>query len=180
MATVSRAGERLDVGVVEVGAVVDRGGARARPRAARPARGRAGCRGRRSPSPAARPGLEHRPRLVGVEGAALAEDVDPAAVRRAGGEHLAADEVDVGVGPALELGRDDVGAEEGDVVGELGGDLAGAALGRDVEAVAGLDLDVGDPGAQRLGPPRGRRARRAPSSLAARVASVVTRIPPAS
>ena len=51
-------------------------------------------------------GLEHRARLVGVEGAALAEDVDPARVRRAGGEHLAADELDVVVGAALVLGRE--------------------------------------------------------------------------
>ena len=43
-------------------------------------------------------GLEHRARLVGVERAALAEHVDPARVRRARGEHLAADERDVVVG----------------------------------------------------------------------------------
>ena len=64
-------------------------------------------------------GLEHGPALVGVEGALLAEGVDPAGVGGAGREHLAADQVDVVVGPALELGRDDVGAEEGGLVGQL-------------------------------------------------------------
>ena len=49
--------------------------------------------------------LQHGPRLVGVEGAPLAEDVDPAGVRRAGGEHRSADEVDVLVGAPLVLGR---------------------------------------------------------------------------
>ncbi|MGH2985353.1 MAG: imidazolonepropionase, partial [Solirubrobacterales bacterium] len=39
--------------------------------------------------------LEHRPRLLAIESAALAEDVDPAAERSAGGEHLAADQVHV-------------------------------------------------------------------------------------
>ena len=96
--------------------------------------------------------LEHRPALLGGEGAGLAEGVDPAAARRAGGEHLAADERHVGVGVGLELGRDDVGAEEGDVVGELRRHLAGLRFRGDVEAVARLDLDVGDPGAQALGP----------------------------
>ena len=123
--------------------------------------------------------LEHRARLVGVERALLAEDVDPAGERRAGGEHLAADELDVVVGAALVLGRDDVGAEEGDVVGELRGDLAAAALGLDVEAVARLDLDVRDAGAQRLAPARGGERGAARRRRAARVASVVTRMPPA-
>ena len=70
----------------------------------------------------------------------------------AGREHRAADEVDVVVGTALVLGRDDVGAEEGDVVRERGGNLAEPALGLDVEPVAALDLEVGDPGPQSLGP----------------------------
>ena len=70
--------------------------------------------------------LEHGARLVGVERAVLAEDVDPAGERRAGREHVAGDERDVVVG-RLVAGRDDVGAEEGDVVGQLGGDLAASA-----------------------------------------------------
>ena len=71
-------------------------------------------------------------------------------MRRAGVEHLAADELDVVVGATVVLARDEMRAEEGDVVGELGGEPAEALLGLDVEAVAGLDLLVGDPGGQRL------------------------------
>ena len=97
--------------------------------------------------------LEHRPRLVGVEGAVLAEHVDPAGVRRAGLEHRAADELDVLVGAALELRRDDVRAHERHVVGEPRRDLAEAPLGVDVEPVARLDLQVRDPGTSALRPP---------------------------
>jgi hypothetical protein len=95
--------------------------------------------------------LEHRARLLDVERAVLAEDVDPARVRRAGAQHVAGDERDVVVRPVRVLGRDDVRAEERDVVGELRRDLAAAPLRLDVEAVARLDLDVGDAGPQRLG-----------------------------
>ena len=50
-------------------------------------------------------------------------------------------------------------AEERHVVGELRGELAESPLAVDVERVAGLDLDVRDPGAQRLcAPRRGQRA----------------------
>ena len=42
------------------------------------------------PEPGGAAGLEHGARLVGVERALLAEDVDPAGERRAGGEHVAA------------------------------------------------------------------------------------------
>ena len=49
--------------------------------------------------------LEHRARLVGVERALLAEHVDPARVRRARGEHLAADERDVVVGVSRRAAR---------------------------------------------------------------------------
>ena len=54
-----------------------------------------------------RAGLEHAARLLGRERAALAERVDPARVRRARREHLADDEVDVGVGAAaaVDAGR---------------------------------------------------------------------------
>ncbi len=89
-------------------------------------------------------------RLLGVECAALAEHVDPAGERQARGEHLPADEVDVVVGAMLVLGRHDMGAEEGDVVGQRGRQLAQPLLAVDVERIAGLDLDVRDPGPQRL------------------------------
>ena len=101
--------------------------------------------------------LEHGARLVGVEGALLAEDVDPARVGPARVEHLAADQLDVVVRAAVVLGRHGVRSEEGHVVGQLGGDRARAALGLGLEPVAGLDLQVGDPGSH--APRRGGRAR---------------------
>ena len=63
-----------------------------------------------------------------------------------------------------------MGAEEGDVVGELGGDRAAAALVVDVEPVAGLDLEVVMPARARLGAAAPRASARSSSSLAARVA----------
>ena len=71
-----------------------------------------------------------------------------------------------------------MGAEEGDLVGELGRHPAQALLGLDLEPVARLDLDSVIPAAI----PSARRARArasSSSSPAARVASVVTWIPPA-
>ena len=65
-------------------------------------------------------GLQHGAALVGVERTPLAEGVDPAGVRRALGQHLAADQVDVVVDAAVELGRHDVGAEERRLVGRRG------------------------------------------------------------
>ncbi len=44
-------------------------------------------------------------------------------------------------------------AEEGDVVGQLGGDSTEPPLALDIERVARLDLDLGDPGPQRLSSP---------------------------
>ena len=140
---------------VEVGAVVDRG----RPqldREAHPLPRPELVAVQAQPEPGGPARLQHRPALVGVEGPDLAEGVDPAGVRRAGREHLAADQGHVGVRVGLELGRDDVGAEEGDVVGDPRGHLAGLRFVGDVEAVARLDLDVGDPGADPLGAPRPR------------------------
>ena len=163
------AGERVDVGVGQVGAVVDRGGAELdRELHAGPGAELVAVDAEAEPGGAAR--LEHGARLVGVERAVLAEDVDPASERRARGEHVAADERDVVVGRLVVRGHD-VGAEEGHVVGQLGGDLAAAALGLDVEPVAGLDLEVGDAGAARLRLARGGE-RRELASEAARVASV--------
>ncbi len=139
--------EGVDVGVGQVGAVVDAGGAELDGEAdARPRPELVAVDPEAEPGGAA--GLEHRARLVGVERALLAEDVDPAGERRARLEHLADHERDVVVGRGVR--GDDVGAEEGDVVGEARGDLAAAALGLDVEAVAGLDLEVGDAGPARL------------------------------
>ncbi|MDH6189065.1 hypothetical protein M2168_002097 [Streptomyces sp. CZ24] len=88
---------------------------------------------------------------VAVEGAAFAEDVDPAGVGRAGVEHGAGDQVHVARRVAGVLGGDDVRAEIGDLVGVGGGDAQGAGLVLDGEAVAGLGLEGGGALAQRLG-----------------------------
>ena len=45
-----------------------------------------------------------------------------------------------------------MGAQEGDVAGQLGSDLAQLPLGGDVKPIAGLDLQMRDAGAQGLGP----------------------------
>ena len=172
VATVSLAGERLDVVVREIRAVVDRRGLQLdREPHARPEPELVAVHAQAEPGPPAR--LEHRPRLVGVERALLAEHVDPARVRPARVEHLAAHQVDVLVRAVLVLRRQGVRAEEGHVVGELGGHDAGAALGLGLEPVAGLDLDVRDPGLHGL-PAAGARERLSSSSPAPRVASVVT------
>ena len=71
----------------------------------------------------------------------LAERVDPAGVRRGGLEHRAGDQVDVARRVVGVLGRDDVRAEEGRLVGELPGHGQAARLVVDGEPVAGLDLD---------------------------------------
>ena len=177
----SLAGERLDVGVGRGRCSGRPTPRRARRRAARPARGRAGCRARAGRGPAARPASSTARDCSASNAPLLAEHVDPARVRRAGGEHLAADELDVVVGAALVLGGHDVGAEERHVVGELARRPRTArASVADVEPVAGLDLEVRDArrAAPRRGGARGERAQLLVAE-AARVASVVTRIPPA-
>src|SRR5258706_469932 len=68
---------------------------------------------RAQPGPDA--GREDRPRLVGVEGAPLAEGVDPGRVWRGGGEHLATDQIHVAVRVAPL--RYEVGAEVGGLAG---------------------------------------------------------------
>ena len=69
-------------------------------------------------------GLEHRSRLVGVERALLAEDVDPARVGPARVEHLAADQRHVVVRAAVVLAKYRVRSQEGHVVGQSGGHSA--------------------------------------------------------
>ena len=98
----------------------------------------------RRPSPASRAGREHAAGLVlgeGVRRGRLAEDVDPAGVRRAGREHRPADEVEVGGAVVARLGRHDVGPEEGRLVGDLAGQPQRAHLVVDGQPVAALDLD---------------------------------------
>jgi hypothetical protein len=79
--------------------------------------------------------------LVDREGTGLAEDVDPARVRRARGEHLTDDEIYIGVAIVGVLGRHDVRAEEGHLVGDLPGEAHETLLVGDAQAVAALDLE---------------------------------------
>ena len=101
-------------------------------------------------------GLEHGTALLGVNAPGLAEGVDPAGVRGAAGEHLAADELDVVVRPAGELVGNDVGTEER----RLGVIIPATPSRRcsrvDRQAVAGLDLDGRRPRALGLGVQGGR------------------------
>ena len=92
VATVVAAGQRVDVGVGEVGAVVGAGGAELDGELHARARRPSWLACTRSPSPAARPGRRAPPgprRRRRRAASRLAEDVDPAGVRRAGGQHRA-------------------------------------------------------------------------------------------
>ncbi len=60
------------------------------------------------------PRLEHPARLGHGEGALVTEDVDEVGPTPQRGQHLLADEVDVVVVAAAELGRREVGAEQGE------------------------------------------------------------------
>ena len=150
-------GERLDVGGVEVVHVVHARGAQ--------------LGGERHPAGAAQlvavhaqaqarvgAGAQHPLRLLGVESALLAEDVDPAHVRGDRGEHLAGDQVDVVLGAAGELAGHQVGAEEGALVqltflDQRGDQPRGLELVLGREAVAGLGLEGGGAAGDRLGDP---------------------------
>jgi hypothetical protein len=89
--------------------------------------------------------------LLGGEGPGIAEDVDPACERSARGEHVAADQVDVGGAVVRVLGGDDVCAQVGGLRGELAGDVENPLFCGDLEAVAALDLDGGGALGDRLG-----------------------------
>ena len=132
--------ERVDVGVVEVGAVVDRGESQlgGQPDA------RAGAElvgVQPAPQPLGLAGGEHGAGLVGVEGAGLAEHVDPAGVRGGGLEHRTGDQVDVAGRVLGVLGGHDVRTEERRLVGELPRHGEAARLVEDGQPVAALDLD---------------------------------------
>ena len=138
----ARVAQGVDVGVREVGAVVDGGqaelggqphpGAGAELVGVQPAREAGG-----------RPGGEDGAGLVGVEGTGLAEGVDPAGVRRRGLQHRTGDEVDVPGRVVGVLGRDDVGTEERRLLGEEPRHREAAGLVVDGQAVAALDLQRG-------------------------------------
>jgi len=85
--------------------------------------------------------FEHRPTLVGVERALLAERVDPPRRRGTCGQHLAAHQCDVVVDPPVVLLWHDVRPEERGVLGQLTGDPEETCLVLRCEAVARLDLD---------------------------------------
>ena len=70
---------------------------------------------------------------------------------RRGVEHGATYEVDIVVCSAEVLGGDEVGAEEGRLVGVAARNLKTAHLVIDVEAIAGFDLDRGGTGSMSLG-----------------------------
>ena len=107
-----------------------------------------GVHAQAEPGPA--PRLEHRARLVGVERALLAEHVDPAGRGGAGLEHRPAHERDVVVGALGVFRGDDVGAEQRDVAGQLGGQPAQPLLAVDVERIARFDFERRDARSERL------------------------------
>ena len=86
---------------------------------------------------------EHLPALVGIEGALLTECVAEAGVRRGGREDGGDDVVYIVVGVTLELGRHDVGAEEGGFGRDLAGQAQAPHLVVDREPVPRLHLDGG-------------------------------------
>ena len=179
VATVSPPGERGDVIVGQEGAMVGRRAAELDRQLHTGAMSElVGVQPQAEARPAAR--FEHGTGLVGVERATLAEGVDPTRMRRARGEHLAADQVDVIVRAALELGRHDVRAEEGGLVAQLASDAQRTRLVDDVEPVTGLDLDGRRARPAGLGAAATMPVTSSSASVAARVADIVVRIPPAS
>ena len=95
----------------------------------------------------AEPGGETRPQdplgLLRGERARLAEDIDPPGVWPDRLEHGAAHEVDVGGAVIGELVGNDVGPEEGDLVGDLPRETRQPGLTGHREVIAGLDLERG-------------------------------------
>ena len=116
----------------------------------------------------------------------LAEPVDGVgeALRGDGRQHLVAHEGDVGVGVAVELRRDGVGAEERrhdvdrDPLREPAGDPEHPQLGVEVEPVAGLDLERRHPAGGQAGRPRRRRRRAARPRTPPASPATVERMPP--
>ena len=114
---------------------------RARPPSATPAPGPELVAVQAQTEPGGPPRLEHRAALLGVEGPALAEHVDPAAPRRAGVEHRPADELDVVVGVDRPSRPGRRGRRGRCLVGHLLRHGEQPGLGRDVQPVPALDLD---------------------------------------
>ncbi len=97
----------------------------------------------RSPMPSGRRRGQHGTRLFDVEGPRLAEGVAPAGRRRRRGDHGFGEQPEVAVTIAGELGRHQVGAEEGGFGREGPGDAEMQGFVDGGEPVAGLDLDGG-------------------------------------
>ncbi len=98
-------------------------------------------------------GLQHRPRLVDVEGALLAEHVDPPRAASACVEHRSAHEVDVGVGATGVLRGQGMSSEKRHVVGDAGSELDETPFVLDIQPIAGLHLDMRRSCSERLVPP---------------------------
>ena len=146
---VGASGQCVDVGVGQVRAVV--GAGRAQLHRELHARARAELVGVHPHAAARRPARgQDRAGVVGVEGAPLAEHVDPPGVRCGGVQHRPADQADVVVRAVGVLGGHHVRAEEGGLVARLGGDPQRAGLVGDGQPVPALDLDGGGALPQRL------------------------------
>ena len=181
VATVVLAGQRVDVGVGQVGAVVGRRAPQLdRQLHAGPGPSWLACS--RRPRPAARPAVEHGPALVGVEGAPprrrrrssgraarAAGSISPHDLRRRSRRSGPRT-------PAARRGRRGTSSRR-----SARRRRRGSGPRRSTgEAVARLDLDRRDAGPAGLVEPAPRPVRRSSSSVAARVAATVTRMPPAS
>ena len=81
--------------------------------------------------PCAPPGLEHRPRLIDVESAGLAEHIHPAHMRANGIEHRSAYQLGVVVGPSLVFARYHMGSQESGLGSHLGCKGGGQCFGFD-------------------------------------------------
>ncbi len=122
-----RSGESVDILVREEGDVVDARGAEL-DRESHPGRFPELPGVQSQPEPAGRSGLEHAAALLHRERTGLAEDVDPSGIRRAGVQHRAGDQVDVGVGVVCELARNHMGTQECCFRGQLAGESQRALL----------------------------------------------------
>ena len=141
--------ERFDVVVGGIGAVIHRGGAELdREPDTRAGAELAGVQPRVEPG--GHSGCEDVTGFVDVERAAIAEHIHPAGVRRAGLQHRAGDQVDVGRAVVAELCGNDVRAEECRLVGDGPGDPQRAGLVVDGQPVAALAFEGGDPGAKQF------------------------------
>ena len=173
-----RTGQRVDVGVGQMGAVVGAGRAELDRELRRPGRRRAGWRGRgaaaRPPCrPAGRPAPGRASNAPRSQNTSTHRACGAAAV-----EHLPAHQRDIVVGTARELGRHHVRAEEGGLGGELPRRPAATGPRRTVLSPYPLLISmVVVPWRSASWTSRAVPARSS-SSVAVRVAATVVRMPP--